>query len=60
MRIDFKKTDFSKMNAFLEGQTRFSALHNIKKDDSVVEEMLNQTVEDMEERVKSYTELSSK
>ncbi|MGM0166726.1 pyruvate:ferredoxin (flavodoxin) oxidoreductase [Enterococcus sp. AZ135] len=60
MRIDFKKTDFSKMNAFLEGQTRFSALHNIKKDEALVEEMLNQTVEDMEERVKSYTELTNK
>lgn len=60
MRIDFKKTDFSKMNAFLEGQTRFSALHNIKKDDALVEEMLNQTVEDMEERAKSYEELTNK
>ena len=60
MRIDFKKTDFSKMNEFLEGQTRFSALHNIKKDETLVAEMLNQTVEDMEERVKSYEELTNK
>ena len=60
MRIDFKKTDFSKMNDFLEGQTRFSALHNIKKDETLVAEMLNQTVEDMEERVKSYEELTNK
>jgi pyruvate-ferredoxin/flavodoxin oxidoreductase len=60
MRIDFKKADFSKMNAFLEGQTRFSALHNIKKDDELVEEMLTQTVDDMEERAKSYTELTNK
>ena len=60
MRIDFKEADFSKMNAFLEGQTRFSALHNIKKDDELVEEMLTQTVDDMEERAKSYTELTNK
>lgn len=58
MRIDFKKADFSKMNDFLEGQTRFSALHNIKKNDEIVEEMLNQTVEDMEERSKNYSELT--
>ncbi|MGM0215003.1 pyruvate:ferredoxin (flavodoxin) oxidoreductase [Enterococcus sp. AZ109] len=57
LRIDFKKADFSKMNDFLEGQTRFSALHNIKKDDAEVEEMLNQTVEDAEQRLSSYNEL---
>lgn len=57
LRIDFKKADFSKMNDFLEGQTRFSALHNIKKDDAEVEEMLNQTVEDAEKRMENYSEL---
>ncbi|MBO1305312.1 pyruvate:ferredoxin (flavodoxin) oxidoreductase [Enterococcus sp. 669A] len=57
LRIDFKKADFSKMNEFLEGQTRFSALHNIKKDDAEVEEMLNQTVEDAEKRMENYSEL---
>ncbi|MDT2828133.1 pyruvate:ferredoxin (flavodoxin) oxidoreductase [Enterococcus viikkiensis] len=60
MRIDFKKADFSRMNDFLEEQTRFSALHNIKENDEVVEEMLNQTVEDMEERSKNYSELTIK
>lgn len=60
MRLDFKKADFDKMNAFLENQTRFSALHNIKKDGDVVEEMLNQTVEDMEARSESYAELAKK
>ncbi|MGO3912558.1 pyruvate:ferredoxin (flavodoxin) oxidoreductase [Enterococcus viikkiensis] len=60
MRIDFKKADFSRMNDFLEEQTRFSALHNIKENNEVVEEMLNQTVEDMEERSKNYSELTIK
>ncbi|GCF94791.1 pyruvate-flavodoxin oxidoreductase [Enterococcus florum] len=57
LRIDYKKADFSKMNDFLEGQTRFSALHNIKDDDVEVEEMLQQTVEDAEKRMENYSEL---
>lgn len=57
LRIDFKKADFSKMNDFLEGQTRFSALHNIKQDTAEVEEMLNQTVDDAEKRLENYSEL---
>ncbi|MEO1768227.1 pyruvate:ferredoxin (flavodoxin) oxidoreductase [Candidatus Enterococcus ferrettii] len=57
LRIDYKKADFSKMNDFLEGQTRFSALHNIKQDTAEVEEMLNQTVDDAEKRLENYSEL---
>lgn len=57
LRMDFKKADFSKMNDFLEGQTRFSALHNIKQDTAEVEELLNQTVEDAEKRLDNYSEL---
>ncbi|MHC5373363.1 pyruvate:ferredoxin (flavodoxin) oxidoreductase [Enterococcus sp. LJL120] len=57
MKIDFKKTDFSKMNDFLEGQTRFSALYNIK-DEQEVDEMLDTTVEDMEARQEQYVDLA--
>ncbi|MDR0921162.1 MAG: pyruvate:ferredoxin (flavodoxin) oxidoreductase [Lactobacillales bacterium] len=59
MRIDFKKADFDKMETFLEQQTRFSALRNVKKDEEEVQEMLHHTVEDMEERSENYNRLAS-
>ncbi|MBL1225248.1 pyruvate:ferredoxin (flavodoxin) oxidoreductase [Enterococcus sp. BWR-S5] len=60
MRVDFKKADFTKMEAFLRNQVRFSALHNVKDDEVEVEEMLHQTVKDMEDRSESYTQLIKK
>ncbi|MBL1229051.1 pyruvate:ferredoxin (flavodoxin) oxidoreductase [Enterococcus sp. BWB1-3] len=60
MRVDFKKADFSKMEDFLRSQVRFSALRNIKQDEIEVEQMLHQTVTDMEERSESYTQLLKK
>lgn len=58
MRIDFKKVDFTKMNEFLENQVRFSALRNIKSSTEEVDEMLEQTVQDMEERTGVYSQLA--
>ncbi|KAF1291270.1 pyruvate:ferredoxin (flavodoxin) oxidoreductase [Candidatus Enterococcus leclercqii] len=58
MRIDFKKQDFSKMTAFMENQVRFSALRNIKPSEGEVDEMLDQTVKDMEERTQVYSQLA--
>ncbi len=58
MRIDFKKVDFTKMNEFLENQVRFSALRNIKTSTEEVDEMLEQTVQDMEERTGVYSQLA--
>lgn len=58
MRIDFKKQDFSKMTSFMENQVRFSALRNIKPSGEEVDEMLDQTVKDMEERTQVYSQLA--
>ncbi|MDH6363590.1 pyruvate-ferredoxin/flavodoxin oxidoreductase [Enterococcus sp. PF1-24] len=60
MRMDFKKADYSMMNDFLTKETRFSALHNVKKDSEEVTEMLNETVEEMTERTEGYKDLASK
>jgi pyruvate-ferredoxin/flavodoxin oxidoreductase len=59
MVIDYKKADFDKMRDFLEKQTRFSALHNIKKDQEVVDQLLTKTKDDAEDRSENYTKLLS-
>ncbi|MBV7389693.1 MULTISPECIES: pyruvate:ferredoxin (flavodoxin) oxidoreductase [Enterococcus] len=59
MRIDFKKADFSKIPDLLDTQTRFAALKSIKKDPEVVEEMYQQTVEDMEKRSETYADMAN-
>ncbi|BFH63973.1 pyruvate:ferredoxin (flavodoxin) oxidoreductase [Paenibacillus azoreducens] len=59
MRLDFKKADFEKMPEFLEKQTRFSALHNIKKNPEIVSEMFEQTKRDMETRSKTYVQMTN-
>ncbi|MTD38132.1 pyruvate:ferredoxin (flavodoxin) oxidoreductase [Erwinia sp. CPCC 100877] len=59
MVIDYKKADFEKMRDFLEKQTRFSALHNIKKDEEIVEQLLTKTKDDAEDRSENYTKLLS-
>ncbi|MGX6979886.1 pyruvate:ferredoxin (flavodoxin) oxidoreductase [Vagococcus elongatus] len=59
MRIDYKKADFSKIPDFLATQTRFSALKNVKKDKELVEEMFEQTKEDMEKRAENYARMAS-
>lgn len=59
MRLDFKKADFEKMPEFLEKQTRFSALHNIKKNPEIVSEMFEQTKRDMESRSKTYVQMTN-
>ncbi|MBE9913753.1 pyruvate:ferredoxin (flavodoxin) oxidoreductase [Paenibacillus donghaensis] len=59
MRLDFKKADFEKMPEFLEKQTRFSALHNIKKNPEIVSEMFEQTKKDMETRSKTYVQMTN-
>src|SRR5699024_2282621 len=58
MQIDYKKTDFSKMRSFLEKQTRFSALHSIKKDDQKAEALLDKSIKDAEDRTESYSRLA--
>lgn len=58
MIIDYKKTDFDKMKSVLDQQTRFSALRNIKSDQAQVDQMLDQTVEDAEERLETYQQLA--
>lgn len=57
MVIDYKKADFSKMRDFLEKQTRFSALHNIKEDTVLVDDMLTKTKTDAQDRSESYGKL---
>ncbi|HIX69791.1 MAG TPA: pyruvate:ferredoxin (flavodoxin) oxidoreductase [Candidatus Enterococcus stercoravium] len=59
MRIDYKKQDYSKMTAFMENQVRFSALRNIKESSEEVDDMLDQTVKDMEERSQVYSQLAT-
>ncbi|WP_416183250.1 MAG: pyruvate:ferredoxin (flavodoxin) oxidoreductase [Pseudolactococcus raffinolactis] len=59
MRIDYKKADFSKMSAFLENQTRFSALRSVKKDEQEVQDMLQHTVDVMTERSENYNRLAA-
>lgn len=58
MVIDYKRTDFSKMRDFLEKQTRFSALHNIKDDNQVVDELLTKTEDDAKDRSENYQRLT--
>ena len=58
-RLDYKKADFDQIPDLLNKQTRYSALNKIKKDTSVVEEMYDQTREDMEKRTQTYQRLSS-
>ncbi|MDN3675980.1 hypothetical protein QWY90_01480 [Flavobacterium paronense] len=41
----------------MEKQTRFSALHNIKEDKEVVDDMLNETKVDAQDRSESYGKL---
>ncbi|MGK0550719.1 pyruvate:ferredoxin (flavodoxin) oxidoreductase [Enterococcus faecalis] len=57
MTIDYKKADFEKMRSFLEKQTRFSALHTIKSNQAAVEELLNKTQTDAQERTQSYAKM---
>lgn len=59
MRLDFKKAEFDKIPAFVEKQTRFSRLHNIKQNDAEVAAMLDQTTEDMRERSENYTRMAA-
>ena len=59
MRLDFKKAEFDKIPAFVEKQTRFSALHNLKQNDAEVAAMLEQTTEDMRERSENYTRMAA-
>lgn len=57
-RLDFKKAEFDKIPALLNKQTRFSALNTVKKDPTKVSEMYEATVEAMEHRSETYTELA--
>jgi pyruvate-ferredoxin/flavodoxin oxidoreductase len=57
MTIDYKKADFTKIRDFLEKQTRFSALHTIKDNQTAVEELLAKTQEDAKERSESYVKM---
>ncbi|MFD0896592.1 pyruvate:ferredoxin (flavodoxin) oxidoreductase [Loigolactobacillus binensis] len=57
MKLDYKKADFAKIPAFVEKQTRFSALHNIKKDSATVDEMIEQTEADMKTRSEAYVRM---
>ncbi|WP_348922482.1 pyruvate:ferredoxin (flavodoxin) oxidoreductase [Enterococcus rotai] len=59
MVIDYKKADFSKIRDFLEKQTRFSALHTIKDNQEVVEDLLTKTKDDAEDRSENYVKLVS-
>ena len=59
MKVDFKKADFTQIPALLNMQNRFAALHTVKKDEEVVEEMYQKTVEDMERRSETYSELAA-
>jgi pyruvate-ferredoxin/flavodoxin oxidoreductase len=59
MRFDYKKADFTKIPDFLETQTRFSRLHGVKKDDAVVEEMFDKTVDDMKKRTNNYAQMAA-
>lgn len=59
MRLDYKKADFSKIPEFVQKQTRFSALHNIKQNDSEVNSMLKKTADDMKERSETYERLAT-
>lgn len=59
MRLDYKKADFDKIPEFVQKQTRFSALHNIKQNDEQVEEMLDKTREDMRKRSENYQRLAA-
>ncbi|QGG59847.1 pyruvate:ferredoxin (flavodoxin) oxidoreductase [Loigolactobacillus bifermentans] len=59
MRFDYKKADFTKIPDFLETQTRFSRLHGVKKDEAVVEEMFDKTVDDMKKRSENYSEMAA-
>ena len=59
MRVDFKKADFDLIPDFLSKQTRFSSLINVKKNEKVVEEMFENTKEDMMVRTENYERLAS-
>lgn len=57
-RLDFKKAEFDKIPDLLLKQTRFSALNTVKKDPELVEEMFDATVEAMERRSETYTDMA--
>ncbi|WP_163653771.1 pyruvate:ferredoxin (flavodoxin) oxidoreductase [Listeria sp. PSOL-1] len=57
--LDYKKTDFSKMPAFLAKQTRFSALYSVKEEPAFADELLEKTVKDAENRSEHYERLMS-
>ncbi|MFD1317455.1 pyruvate:ferredoxin (flavodoxin) oxidoreductase [Loigolactobacillus zhaoyuanensis] len=59
MQLDFKKPNFEQIPAFLEKQTRFACLHNIKQSDAEVATMLAQTTTDMRKRLVKYDELDT-
>ncbi len=58
MRVDYKKADTDKIPEFLETQTRFSSLINVFKDEGKVEEMYDNTKEDVIDRRENYERLS--
>ena len=58
MRIDYKKADLSKIPDFLETQTRFSSLINVTKDEEIVDEMYDNTQQDVADRNENYERLS--
>lgn len=59
MVIDYKKTDFNKMRDFLEKQSRYSALHNVKENIEAVDHLLMKTQTDAEDRSEKYDQLVS-
>lgn len=60
LKIDSRKVAFEKLSDFFKHQTRFSALSNILKNESEVDELITQSAEDVIERNQKYQELSGK
>ncbi|KRM30614.1 pyruvate flavodoxin ferredoxin oxidoreductase family protein [Agrilactobacillus composti DSM 18527 = JCM 14202] len=60
MRLDYKRYDTEKIPSFLESQTRYAALHNVKKDPDVVEAMFDRTTEDMADRTARYADMAAR
>ena len=59
MRVDFKKADMDKIPEFLSKQTRFSSLINVTNNQEMVEEMYENTKQDVEERNENYSRLAN-
>ncbi|MCH4170754.1 MAG: pyruvate:ferredoxin (flavodoxin) oxidoreductase [Lactobacillus sp.] len=57
MRLDQKNPEYTEMPAFMAQQTRYRSLHNILKDDQLVDTMVSKTIADMKARTARYQEL---